>query len=193
MPASWYELTGESTWNRLVRGLAIAELRLEARDLLIRGHAGLTPDSGPNLRLALSKLGADEAPAPNRRFPHDLLPPAWEWPVSLRPTTPGAPAELTAALPLREVIPSAAAESRRWSVRLRARVGEWTYDLPLRRPDAEHNVVLRKGLRDHLITVTTGAKNEVVLTASSAARMSWPRQRRTGGSPTPENSVGLSG
>jgi len=192
-PASWYELTCEGTWDRLVRGLVITGLGLDQRRLQIQGKVGLTPDSDPNVGMALLGLGEDEPPPPNRRFPPESLPAALEWPVTLIPTTAGAPAELMAEVPLQDVVPRAASQQQRWSVRLRLRVGEWCYDLPLRWPGPERQAVVRKGLRDNLFTVAPSAKKEAVLTAASAPRMSWPRRWRTGDPAAPQAPVGFKG
>jgi hypothetical protein len=121
------------------------------------------------------------------------LPPAQEWPVTLIPTTAGDPAELMAEVPLQDVVPRAASQNQRWSVRLRLRVGEWCYDLPLRWPGPEQQTVVRKGLRDNLITVAPGAKKEVVLTAVSAPHMSWPWRGRTRDPAAPQAHVGFKG
>jgi poly(ribitol-phosphate) beta-N-acetylglucosaminyltransferase len=190
---SWYELTCESTWDRLVRGLSITGLGLDEGHLQIEGKVGLTPDSNRNVVVALLGLAEDESPPPNRRFSPDSLPAALEWPVTLIPTTAGAPAELMAEVPLQDVVPRAASQNQRWSVRLRLRVAEWCYDLPLRWPGPEQQTVVRKGLRDNLFTVAPGAKKEVVLTAVSAPRMSWPWRGRARAPAAPKAQVGFKG
>jgi poly(ribitol-phosphate) beta-N-acetylglucosaminyltransferase len=177
LPQSWYELTCESTWDRLVRGLLLTGARLDGRNLDLRGQVNLTPDSDGNVQVALLELVGEDLPPPNRRFPPELLPPASDWPVRLNPTAPGEPAELVASVPLREVVPHALSGMQRWSVRLRARVGEWCYDLPLRWPGSEQQAVLRRRLRDHPVTLSHGSRNEVLLTAGPASGLSAPRLR----------------
>ena len=192
-PASWYELTCEGTWDRLVRGLVITGLGLDERRLQIQGKVGLTPDSDRNVALALLGVAEGEPPPPNRRFPPESLPPALEWPVTLIPTTAGAPAELMAEVPLQDVVPRAASQNQRWSVRLRLRVGEWCYDLPLRWPGPGQQTVVRKGLRDNLFSVAPSAKKEAVLTVVSAPHMSWPRRGRSRDPAGPQAHVGFKG
>jgi len=181
LPVSWYELTCESTWDRLVRGLKVTDLRLDGRNLSIRGEVNITPESDRNVGVALLSLADDEVPPPNRRFLPESLPEAFaEWPITLNPTAPGTPAELAADLPLREVISHLPSASQRWSVRLRARVGEWCYDLPLRWQGPDEQVVVRRRLRNHPVIVSTGDRNEILLIADRASHISSPPLRPAG-------------
>ncbi|GAA2104742.1 hypothetical protein GCM10009841_23050 [Microlunatus panaciterrae] len=181
-PDEWYEMTAEGTWDRLVRGVVISDVRLGRAHLEVSGQVGVSPDSAKNVRLALLRLGPEEVPPPNRRLISTDVPAATESAVELIPLDYGGPSGLIAAVPFRQLLPrdtdgkgAHPTDPARWSLRLRVDVGRWTYDLPLQLSRVMQTVTWRQGLQRHRITLWSSDRDGVVtaverLHARSSAR-----------------------
>ncbi|WP_262850168.1 glycosyltransferase family 2 protein [Mumia quercus] len=142
-PDSWYEVTRESTWDRIVRGTSVEAVAWKEGRLQIRGTLKVTPGSAPQVSVVVADLGADGSPRASRRVDASTPLDGEEAQVSLSASDGGARFEAV-------VDPSRFASRAlpyRAEVFLRLRVGSFVYDRPVYPPEPRQVADVRRRLR----------------------------------------------
>jgi poly(ribitol-phosphate) beta-N-acetylglucosaminyltransferase len=131
LPDEWFDITDQVPRSRVVDGLSTPQVRFTEDQISIDAEVPFTASSAAQVRITLQELAPGTAIPRVRRYKRDGAPAGVDFPVTLIEQAPGKLTALHADLDLDVLLSSGAPPEARWSVRLRADVGDWTYDLPV--------------------------------------------------------------
>jgi glycosyltransferase involved in cell wall biosynthesis len=131
LPDEWFDITDQVPRSRVVDGLSTPQVRFTEDQISIDAEVPFTSSSAAQVRITLQELAPGTAIPRVRRYKRDDAPAGVDFAVVLIEQGPGKLTALHADLDLDVLLSSGAPPEARWSVRLRADVGDWTYDLPV--------------------------------------------------------------